>query len=342
MPSNPFGYGELRVFTPHRRPIGCIYPVKGINTAWPGDATFTVPQKGLRWTTLYLQHLNLIEYHDSRTSRVWLGVIIDHAPNGQEVTVTCKSAEWFYSNRFTDWVWDAYVGRAGDIVRLFHDSAARWDYMPIVPGDIDYTGPTYEIEYQLKGCKDGLDEIAAASGGVWYVEKKGHDHLTPWQLTFKTQPGRDRTRDILICAEVIDPPDQKFSAIDFKTAAFVLGGGISNEIDDRLKFYITNRPASAVYNTLQAVIDLGTDPVDPTLVQQLGIEKLIQMGIITPSFGLNIDNRRNTWPNLEVYDRVRLMLSKVGYVGYDGQATIKGLQLDIDSGKMGLVLEALV
>lgn len=332
--------GELRAFDAHLRPIGTIVPVKGLKVAWQRNqasgGSFTIPRDSLRWSATYVRHLHRVEYHHPLLP-TWVGTIVEHDPHEADVDITCLSGEWLYEKRLTD-EWVQLIGSGGTLVRTLHDQAQRRAPLHIEMGALDMTGPEYYLEYELKPVADALSDVATQTGGDWWVEKVGHRHQDPWCLRWARQRGRDRSGQVVLAGEVVDQPSYKTSATDMLTAAWVLGGGTGSELWQRIHFPLDNRAAQRVYGFLEGTAEFK-DAIDMTLLRESGIRALAQSSTITRTLGVNIDNRRGSWGTFWIGDTIRLLLPGVDYLGLDTLAVVQGIELDVDTGRMGLVLE---
>lgn len=332
---------ELRAYTPSRKPIGVVSPVADVNAAWQlgefGALTFKIPRNSLRWNPHYMRHLNRIEYHDSRLPVAWVGLIVAHEPAGADVKITCISAEWLYTKRFTEReAFDTY-GTAQELAIYLHGQASRQRPLGIVPGTMEMGGDIYNVTFELTNCGDGLKSLSDMSGGYHWVEKTGRAHLDPWLLRWALGRGVDRTADVLLCSEIVDDPQFKSSADQMQTAVHALG---VEEDGERLYLYRRSKPAIEVYDLLEGKLDLP-DVETIELLQNAAEGKLRADKLPANAAGLNIDNRRGMWGRFWLGDTVRTILPTASYAGLDTAVQVHAIQVDAAAGKMGLAVEVL-
>ena len=332
---------QVRVFKPDGTPVGTVWPVKGVNMAWvengPAGATFTTPKTGMRWDDLYMGELNRVEIHHENLPYVWTGVILQPVPNGPDVNVACMSLEWLFTKRFTE-EWFQSIGTGGVIARDLYNQAIRTGRLDAGLGALDTGGTEYYQLYELKRVSEALSELATLVGGQWWIEKRGHTHVEQAVFRFARKRGRDLSGSVLLSSEIVDTPDYQRTAEPMATALYVLGGGIGSSLSERIWFYRPNKDAKRRYNLLEEVVEYP-DVIDLALLDKLTNTELERRGKPTKTLGLNIDNRRDTWGRFWMGDTVRAFLSGVEKAGLDALVKIRGIQVDVDNEKMGLVVD---
>jgi hypothetical protein len=338
--------GELRVYDEDHKPIGILPNVKALNVAWALNeitpATFTMPMDVSRWNTKYIRELHRVEYHHPNLPHPWIGVILEPAGTWPEATINCNDPKWLYSKRFTE-KYLATVGTetAGQIAQILHGQATLRSPLGIQCGEMDRTGPGYFVQYQLQRVSEALDQLADMTGGSWWVEKTGTTHRDPWLLRYARTFGQDRSGDVVLCAEIADNPNVKKSAAQIATAVHILGaasGSGNGDVEDRLYLYRLHKPSVSLYGLLEERLEFP-DVIDPTLLDEAGSRELYRLTKPLRTLALNIDNRRDVWGKFWLGDTVRAIISNVDYAGLDLKVQVKGIQLDGDGQKLGLVVE---
>lgn len=337
--------GQLRVASARNVPIGSIFPVRAINAAWVRNGLaalqFTIPRLSRRWSTAYVREGNRIEYHHPALPVAWVGVIQEFdESNPDEVTITCTSAEWYYGARYTDLWFVIDDATPAETVQILHQQATARAGLDIELGPVEHTGVRYFSEYELKNILEALTDLATMTGGDFWVEKRGTRHADPWRLQWATQRGSDRRSAVYVSGEVVDRPQWKRSGGKIATALHVIGGGDGGSIIgvNRLYLYLPSRSAIAVYGLVEGKYELS-DVADPILLREAGERELATRSRAVRTLGVNLDDRFHAWGTFWLGDTIRLALRGVDFAGYDGPVRVNGIQIDEDSGKMGLVVE---
>lgn len=332
--------GELRVFTRSHKPIGVVYPAADIAVSWArnelGALTFRIPKRSVRWSTTYMRHLNRIEYHHPQLPVVWVGYIIGHDPQDVDVQITCVSAEWIYSRRFTEYEQEAapYIDSltTAQWIQYVHEQAARADFLGIRIGDLQHGGDLHTLEFQLANCGEALKALAELEHGDIWVEKRGHAHSDLWVLRHSRQRGRDLRGQVLLCSEVLASPTYSTSVSDTITHLHVLG-----HEEGPLRTYVqrTAGTQKRIFGRLEGKVENQLTADDAGIFAQ---QELSRSARVQGVPGLSIDNRRGQFGKFWIGDIVRAMVPGVGYAGLDAAVSVEGIQFNEASMVMGLVV----
>lgn len=337
------------MFNHRGRPIGVLWPVSGVQLSWAynelGSASMSVPRGSTCWNTTYIRPGNRLEYHHASLEKPWIGELLDYGGSGPDAQLQFVSAENLYFQRVGEEYWACQgTETAGAIFSILHNMAVRREGLGIVPGDIWTGGPTYANEYALPVIGEAFNELAEATGGSWWVEKTERSLAAPWKLCYQRYRGVDRSGSVLLCGEVVDEPEFRASAAELKTAMWLLGSDGSAEgggdINDRQKIYLPYRDARAAYGLREGILDMP-EVFEPQLLNEAGYRELVRVGRPLKALGINVDDRYGAWGSFWLGDTVRVMARNADFVGFDGPARVKGIQVEVDTMRMGLVVEVL-
>lgn len=347
---------EVRVFTPGRSTLGVLPGVKGVKVAWKRNgaaaAAWAVPSNATLPEEL-LNMCNLIEVQDARLPVPWIGQLLDQASSETEPGLTALSAESLYSTRMTsiDWYLENPL-TAGSLIGLLHDEATRVAPLAILSGDLDVSGDTVGIAELYSGQPLTpidllIGQVATWSGGDWWVEKQGLLPNDPWWLRFARQRGRDLSGSVVLSSDVTDWPEYKVSGGGLATAMYALGAGITDDPADHIALYLMDRTALAdgrsvvdTYGLREVKVEYP-DVYNADLLYTVAARDLARMSRPARMIGVNIDDRSGNWGAFWLGDTVRLILARVRHDGLDIRAVVDAIEVDLDAGKMGVVLEIL-